>query len=58
MSRKIICFLYDIDESFSNMINVAFVIFSPTASSIVPWQIFKLRFIDGDTMGLHRPKHW
>ena len=32
------------------MINVAFVIFlnSPTASSIVPWQIFKLRFIGGD----------
>ena len=50
-SRKIICFLHDIVESFSNMINVAFVIFlnSPTASSIVPWQIFKLRFIDGDT---------
>ena len=50
MSRKIICFLHDIVESFSSMINVAFVIFwnSPTASSIVPWQIFKLRFIDGD----------
>ena len=32
------------------MINVAFVIFlnSPTASSIVPWQIFKLCFIGGD----------
>ncbi len=43
-------FLHDIVESFSSMINVAFVIFlnSPTASSIVPWQIFKLRFIGGD----------
>ena len=50
-SRKIICFLHDIVESFSSMINVAFVIFwnSPTSSSSVPWQIFKLRFIDGDT---------
>ena len=50
MSPKIICFLHDIVESFSSMINVAFVIFlnSPTASSIVPWQIFKLCFIDGD----------
>ena len=27
MSRKIICFLHDIVESFSSMINVAFVIF-------------------------------
>ena len=36
-------FLHDIVESFSSMINVAFVIFlnSPTASSIVPWQIFR-----------------
>ena len=36
MSRKIICFLHDIVESFSSMINVAFVIFSnsPTASFI------------------------
>ena len=46
------CFLHDIDivESFSCMINVAFVIIrnSQTASSIVPWQIFKIRFIDGD----------
>ena len=43
-------FLHDIVESFSCMINVAFVIFlnSPTASSIVPWQIFKLSFIGGD----------
>ena len=43
-------FLHDIVESFSSMINVAFVIFlnSPTASSIVPWQIFKLRFIGED----------
>ena len=52
MSPKIICFLHDIVESgsFSSMINVAFVIFlnSPTASSIVPWQISKLCFIDGD----------
>ena len=52
MSRKMICFFtcHDIVESFSSMINVAFVIFlnSPTASSIVPWQIFKLCFIGGD----------
>ena len=35
---------------FQVMINVTFVKFlnSPTASSIVPWQIFKLCFIGGD----------
>ena len=37
-----------VDIEYSTKKNVAFVIFSPTASSIVPWQIFKLRFIDGD----------
>ena len=50
MPAKLYVFLHDIVESFSSMINVAIVIFwnSPTASSIVLWQIFKLRFIDGD----------
>ena len=54
MSRKIICFLHDIVESFSSMINVAFAIFE-----IV--QLYLGRYLDYilsmETRGLHRRKH-
>ena len=51
-------FLHDIVESFSSMINVAFVIFlnSPTASSIVPCRYLNY-VLSVETRGLHCPKH-